>query len=290
MNISIIICTYRRKDKLHNTLLRLSNQNIELNLSYEVIVIDNQPSDEVKELVQKLSSNSKPLLKYIPFESRGLSKARNYGVANAQGKIICFTDDDCLPPENWLANIWDIFQNNNVAALAGPVIPVNYNRISDFLRKRIELFWGPLGFFRLNAIGPICLLKSSQIMPIGANMSFTRICLEALGNFHDNLGAGTNCVGEDTEYFERCLQNGKTLIYDPAISIMHDTDDSRGSFIFILKWYISKIRYMFRRERLAGNSRFSIFFNIVKMTMDKISELLLPKRYKANACLGLKIQ
>ena len=50
------------------------------------------------------ASNSPIQVAFYSQENSGPAKARNYGVEVAQGDYIAFTDDDCAPHSNWLAN------------------------------------------------------------------------------------------------------------------------------------------------------------------------------------------
>ena len=77
-----------------------------LDLSYEnfeVIVVDNDPSDPVTAKLFESDFADVPNARYIAEPKRGLSAARNRGIAAARGDIIAFTDDDIVVDKEWLS-------------------------------------------------------------------------------------------------------------------------------------------------------------------------------------------
>lgn len=107
---SVVIPMYRGNyidmlfDKLNKQIFR----------DFEVIVVDS--GEERGDLLYE-KCNFK--LKYIFKNNVGAAKARNIGVANARGKIIAFTDDDCQPDPEWLGNASRYFENQDYAGLEG---------------------------------------------------------------------------------------------------------------------------------------------------------------------------
>lgn len=65
-------------------------------------------------------------------EKKGPAAARNYGWLNARGKIIAFTDDDCLPEPNWLKEIEAGINIDGDEAIAGRVIVPCGKRPTDY--------------------------------------------------------------------------------------------------------------------------------------------------------------
>src|SRR5208283_599657 len=108
MKASVIICTYNRSGLLKDSVLSVQNQDF-LPYQYEIIVVDNNSIDDTKSVVTELSTDSPVKVKYV-FEGRqGLSFARNTGIANAEGEIIAFTDDDIDADKSWLKEIVHAF-------------------------------------------------------------------------------------------------------------------------------------------------------------------------------------
>ncbi len=63
----------------------------------ELIVVDNNSSDDTRAVVERFREASFLTVKYLKESKQGLSFARNTGVREATSSIIAFTDDDCVP-------------------------------------------------------------------------------------------------------------------------------------------------------------------------------------------------
>ncbi|MFA5389077.1 MAG: glycosyltransferase family A protein, partial [Candidatus Omnitrophota bacterium] len=66
----------------------------------EVLVVDNNSSDNTREVVDNFNHGLK--IKYVLERTQGTSIARNTGIKNASGDIIVFFDDDCVAEKEWL--------------------------------------------------------------------------------------------------------------------------------------------------------------------------------------------
>src|SRR5690348_18335736 len=72
---------------------------------YEIVIVDNNSTDNTRQVVESFGGRSGPVLRYV-FESRqGVSQGRNAGVTAARAGIIAFTDDDVVPTPGWVAQI-----------------------------------------------------------------------------------------------------------------------------------------------------------------------------------------
>ena len=91
--ISIIIPTYNREAYIKESLLSVLNQTYK---NIEVIVVDDASSDNTEDVVKKLND---PRIRYYKLDKNGgAGRARNKGVAIANGNIIAFhdSDDTCM--------------------------------------------------------------------------------------------------------------------------------------------------------------------------------------------------
>ena len=83
-----------------------------------VLVIDHAPEllDEARALW--------PDLKVVANrERKGLSGARNSGVAEASGEVVAFLDDDAIAAPDWLACLAAAYADPNVLGAGGAVRP-----------------------------------------------------------------------------------------------------------------------------------------------------------------------
>ena len=93
MNISVIIPTWNRAERLANALQSVYAQRLP---AAEVIVVDDGSSDDTRTLVRSRFLDSR----YIYHQNRGVSIARNTGIRAASGDWIALLDsDDCWLPD-----------------------------------------------------------------------------------------------------------------------------------------------------------------------------------------------
>src|SRR5215470_19173318 len=97
MDVSIIVCTYNRAASLRLTLAALDAQVTSNDLKCELIVVDNNSTDETGAVIKAFAATAHIGVRPLFVARQGLSRARNAGVAYSGGRIIAFTDDDVLP-------------------------------------------------------------------------------------------------------------------------------------------------------------------------------------------------
>src|SRR5579864_3033652 len=100
MNISVVICTYTEKrwDTLVAAITSVKQQSM---LPCEIIVVsDNNPA-----LAARLRAHFTGITVAEHSGTRGISGARNAGVAYASGDIVAFIDDDAIADEDWLSRL-----------------------------------------------------------------------------------------------------------------------------------------------------------------------------------------
>ena len=86
-DVSIIIPTYKRPEKLGNALASVEKS---CSLAHEVIVIDDCPDGSAFQVAMQY----KVRYFYKAGQGRGLSQSRNIGIGLASGKYLVFLDDD----------------------------------------------------------------------------------------------------------------------------------------------------------------------------------------------------
>ena len=91
--VSIIIPTYNRAKILGLTIESCVNQTYPIDL-FEIIVADNNSSDDTKEVVKEWQTKSDVPIKYIFEPRQGAHFARNTAAKHSSGEILYFTDDD----------------------------------------------------------------------------------------------------------------------------------------------------------------------------------------------------
>jgi GT2 family glycosyltransferase len=143
MKFSLVICTYMRPEPLVQLLQSVQGQTVYPN---EILIIDGSTNNETEVI---LKENRVEGLKYflVPFEQRGLTKQRNYGierVGNEMG-IVCFLDDDTVLENDYFEQILRTYQIYPEALGVGGYI-INESECefvgNDYVPKIDEYFFG----------------------------------------------------------------------------------------------------------------------------------------------------
>jgi GT2 family glycosyltransferase len=94
MKASVVIPTFNRIKQLKNVLIALEKQTFPLQ-DFEVVVVSDGSQDGTNEFLERMETplNLVPILQ----PNQGVATARNQGIANSQGEIVLFIDDDVVP-------------------------------------------------------------------------------------------------------------------------------------------------------------------------------------------------
>ena len=220
--ISIVIATRERTDSLARCLKSLRQLDYP---HYEVIVVDNAPvTDDTAQLVQQWTEFS---VRYVREDRRGLAAAHNRGLQEAQGAIVAFTDDDVIIDKRWLREIANAFQAaDDVACVTGLIMAAelqtqpqvmletqgNFNK--GFRQRVVDL-----GAHR--PADPLFPFTTGKLGS-GANMSFDKEKLLAMGGFDPATGVGTTARGgDDLAAFFTVIASGYQLVYQPTALVWH---------------------------------------------------------------------
>ena len=113
--ISVIIPTYQPEGFLWECLTALDNQTLDHTL-FEVLLVLNGPKEPYMSQIESfLKEHSGLACQVIWSEEKGVSLARNIGLDKAQGRYICFIDDDDLVTDDYLRELLAIATPDTVA-------------------------------------------------------------------------------------------------------------------------------------------------------------------------------
>lgn len=116
MKFSIVIPALNEELWIGPTLTAVLAQTYK---NYEVIVVDNNCTDNTRAVVQAFIEQN-PHIMLVDCTTPGLLHARNCGLHAATGDVIVQLDADNIPDEHWLQNAAHHFQEDDVVALGGP--------------------------------------------------------------------------------------------------------------------------------------------------------------------------
>lgn len=217
IDVSVIICTFNRSEFLKDTLLACDKLVHDINI--EVIVVDNNSSDNTKQVVENwiyIPGGSSFKRRYILEKRQGVSYARNTGLENAKGKIIAYVDDDAIPSEDWVQIIYDSFEKYpEVLAIGGKILPKYEIDRPEWLTPDYEKY------LSLKDLGENDREFPPHNFPFGMNMAFRSEAISTL-NFSTDLGRkGTSLLsGEESDFFERLARQGK-IYYIAKMCVVH---------------------------------------------------------------------
>jgi glycosyltransferase involved in cell wall biosynthesis len=210
---SVVVCT---RDRTPDMTLCLQTLSQFATQGYEVIVVDNCPSDDS---TARLVS-SYPAIRYLHEPRPGLDVARNRGLQAATGEIVACTDDDAQVDPGWLVALLRNFDDPMVAVVTGITLPLELETEAQQWFEWTNGF--SRGFMRqqfdLTNFNPL----AAGLVGAGVNMAIRRRALDHIGLFDEALDCGTpSCSGGDQEFFYRTLARGYRIVYEPAALVWH---------------------------------------------------------------------
>jgi len=249
MELSVVICTFNGASKLPKLLDSLSAQKEASDLPWEIVVIDNNSTDNTASVVASCKENWRKdiPLKYFFEQRQGLAFARRCAIAKTEASLIGFLDDDTCPNEDWVCEILKFAEKHPQAGAFGSEIspvfevspPDGFNRIA------------PLFAIIKRGKKPFIYAKRPGVLPAGAGMVIRKDAWLAhvpeIPVFTGVSGTSLSNKGEDVETLSYIRDGGWEVWHNPAMKISH---------------YIPAVRlernYMVRLCHSVGTNRFPL--------------------------------
>ncbi len=222
--VSVLICTRNRADALRQTLLALAGLCVPDQMPCELIVVDNASTDDTAQVAQRCVLPNMAV-RYVYEAQAGQSRARNTGLAAAQGRVLLFTDDDVRPPADWIAGMCGPILRGEADAVAGSV---------RFAPHLVKEWMTPAHRVRLAETGVSKPFYSPDRMT-GANMAFGKHVLARVPAFDTELGPGALGFMDDTLFSRQLLAAGYRMAAAYDVPVEHHFDASRLSYASLLK-------------------------------------------------------
>ncbi len=195
--VSVVIPTYKRDALLKQCMDALLLQAFDKS-RYEIIVVDDAGREETKRLVEGYAlGNVAPVIRYLPVQGRhGPAAARNRGWKAAQGFIIAFTDDDCLPRPDWLSRGTSAVRRGAAGVSGKIVVPLRHDPTD----------------YELNT----SFLEHSEF--VTANCFYLKKALAEVNGFDERF---TRAWHEDADLFFTLLKRNYRLMTVPEAVVVH---------------------------------------------------------------------
>jgi len=216
--VSVVVPLHNEAARLSGLLAALQDQTYS---PYEVILVDNDSTDETAAVASKHASS---LTRIISERSiRNPETARNTGVQSTRGEILAFTDGDCLPDRRWLEVAVDCLRSQSADLAAGQIefdLPghpnaaqiydsISFLQHSDSVRDRRVAFT--------------------------CNLLITRSAFDAIGGFVTDGG-----WNGDSVLSRQAARLGFRLVYAQGARVRHPVRSWKGLFQKVWRIALSK--------------------------------------------------
>ncbi len=197
-SISVIIPTYNRQASLARALDSVLAQTRPAD---EIIVVDDGSTDATAELIRQ----NYPQVRYFHQTNRGVSAARNHGIAQAQGEWIALLDsDDQWLPEKLAIQLQHLQQQPGHRLCHCDEIWIRHGKRVNPMKKHAKH-----GGWIFRHCLPLCVISPSAAL-------IQRSLLEEIGGFDENLPA---C--EDYDLWLRICAHHPVLLVEQALLIKY---------------------------------------------------------------------
>ena len=234
VDLSLLVCTYNRSEDLRELIETALAQETEGRFSYEVVVVDNNSTDNTRAVVEEFLSAGHENLRYLFEAKQGKSHALNTGLQAVRGWAYVITDDDFVLPTDWARGIYDgLTKNPDVSFVSGKVLPLWQGECPDWLTNQ---HWSALAMadygeeqFITDESNQICLLACA----------FRVADVKAVGGYHGELGPQKGRTGatEDLDLLIRLWKSGRKGLYLPHVSFRHKATADRLTKSYHRRWH-----------------------------------------------------
>jgi glycosyltransferase involved in cell wall biosynthesis len=241
VDVSVVISTYNRCRLLARALEALQHQE-SADVSYEILVVDNNSTDETRKITEHFIAESPEKFHYIFEPKQGLSYGRNAGIAQARAELVAFTDDDVRVSGNWVSRIKAGFAAEPSADfLGGKVLPQWTGTPPAWLTRA---HWPPLALLDYGD-EPFYVDAGRPMSLIGANCAFRKGVFEQVGLFRADFQRVKDGVGslEDHEMLLRLWHDGRKGIYLPDLTVMAEVQPDRLDKTYHRQWHTGHGRF-----------------------------------------------
>jgi GT2 family glycosyltransferase len=197
--VCVVVPTHNRPAGLGRLLDALQCQTIGRD-RFEVVVVDDGSEPEAAAAVDTMAARAQVTVTVVHQPQRGPAAARNVGWRRTAAPVVAFTDDDCVPSPEWLAE--------GLAALDGrPRVVVGRTGPPAAQRHLLRRPFSRAMVVADTRYGETC------------NVFFRRSDLAALGGFDERFRRPS---GEDTDLLLRATAAGADAVFAERAVVAHD--------------------------------------------------------------------
>jgi predicted glycoside hydrolase/deacetylase ChbG (UPF0249 family) len=220
-HIAVCICTYKRPEELKRLLRSLDQQKTDGMFTYSVVVADNDATRSGESAVDEMRSTMRVAVKYCSEPEKGIARARNRVIANAEGDYLALIDDDEFPEPDWLLKLLETCRGYGVDGVLGPVKRYLDDSAPQWL-KRSSLY-------------------DRAVRPTGKEVEWrgarTGNALVKSAVFAGD-GPAFNVefeAGEDQDFFRRKIEEGRQFVWSSDAVVWEELPPARWKRTYFLR-------------------------------------------------------
>ena len=219
LDVSVVVCAYTEQ-RWDDLLAAVDSIRRQTHPAAEIIVVVDHNETLRRRAAEAMAgvhvvANNGP---------RGLSGARNTGVALARGDVVAFLDDDACADAEWLAHFVRAYRDPAVLGVGGAAVPRWPGTRPGWFPPEFDWVVGCTYTGLPTTVSPVR-------NPIGAGMSFRRSVFSRVGGFTHGIGRlGSRPLGcEETELGIRLRQAvpDAVVLYEPRAVVHHRVAENR---------------------------------------------------------------
>lgn len=223
MKISIIIPTYNEEEYLPKLLESIKSQDF---TDYEIIVADAQSDDNTRNIAKEYGC--------VVVEGGLPGPGRNRGAEVAQGEILLFLDSDLELTENYLSNVIEEFESEDLGIAITQMTPLSEKKRDKYLHDLANWFMIAVENIKPHGAGCYGIISKKELH-------------DEVNGFDENLS-----FGEDTDYIERVAEISEfKVLRNARIGVSTRRLEEEGLYT-LLKQYGKSTVNDFRGKRTSA--------------------------------------
>ena len=241
---------------------------------YEIIIVDNNSSDNSCSFIKNLKNNKIRLIQN--FYNSGYTKAINQAIEKSKGENILILNPDSILEKKSIDTLLNFLKRNEKVGIIGPKVIDELGSFQASCRRGLAtplaVFFYFLGFaklfkenkfftgYQLNHLDENYISQVDGVS--GSCMVVKREVVDKIGYFDERFFA----YQEDSDYCLRAKYAGWSIFYNPQAKIVHVGGVGGSNSVpmkAIFEWHRSYFRYYFKHFSKSHSIFFNFFYAII---------------------------
>jgi len=220
-HIAVCICTYKRPRELTRLLRDIDGLKTDGLFTYSVVVADNDAARSGERVLEEMRRTMHVPVKYCAEPEKGIARARNRVIANADGDYFALIDDDEFPEPDWLLNLLETCREFGVDGVLGPVKRYLDEAAPTWL-KRSSLYD--------RAVRPTGMAVAWRGARTGNALVKREVFAGDEAPFNVEFAAG-----EDQDFFRRKIEDGRRFVWSSDAVVWEELPPARWKRMYFLR-------------------------------------------------------